>query len=221
MKQSNGIGALAAGVIALIVPGTAAAGLSTSHLASDGELSAILPTPVFAAEGRIGDRGGASTFEMGIGASTASPSMTGEYAWTSGEEEPFELTYHVETGLVTFILGAKALTYRPAGTFTEIFVRGRASKKDSEVEVEDLVLDGVDVGDEVEASGDETGIDILRIRGGTLNDGFRLTGKVTLSWETPTPNHSQLAFEIRVGSPQGVTSTSAASWGSVKKMFRD
>ncbi|MFH1278147.1 MAG: choice-of-anchor W domain-containing protein [Candidatus Eisenbacteria bacterium] len=219
--KPTGIGSLLASGLALAVPGLAAAALSTSHLGSDAELSAILPIPVLAAEGRIGDRGGSATYELDVGPSAASPAMTGQFSWKKGEKEAFELTYHAGSGLVTFLVDDKALTYRPAGTFTEIFIRARAAKKESEVEVKDLVLDGEDVEDEARASGDHAGIDILRIRGASLTGGFRLTGKVSLSWEHSAPEPSELAFEIQVGAPDAVTSTSPASWGSVKKMFRN
>lgn len=63
-----------------------------SHLSGDAALAALSPTFSFAAEGRIGDLGGAATFELDLGHDTAAPATTAQYNWVSGQVEPFTLT---------------------------------------------------------------------------------------------------------------------------------
>lgn len=206
---------------AAALPGVASGTLTVTHLASDAELSASLPSPAFEAEGRIGDRGGSATHEVALGPSAASPVMTGHHAWQDGVAEDFELAYHQGAGEVVFTLGGSALSYTPSGSFTEVYVRAYASKDKSRCVVGGLVLDGETITEMADASGDGKGIDILRIRGGSLMDGFRLTGRATFSWDRSTPKNSQLTFEIQVGGASVTTSTQTTSWGSVKSMFRN
>ncbi|MBM3320345.1 MAG: hypothetical protein FJY73_06685 [Candidatus Eisenbacteria bacterium] len=211
-----------AGVLLLVL---AAAGpsrgtLATEHLSSDAVLLAILPEVSFVCEGRIGDREGTATFELDIGSSTSAHSETAQHGWSSGLEEPFEVSYHPATGIVTFALGAAMLTYAPDLPFTELFLRTRATLPGTSARLFDLSLSGETVNDASAADGDASGIDILRIRGADLARGFALTGKAVFEWTGTAPSQSRLALQIQAGEPQATTETEPISWGGVKSLFR-
>jgi len=200
----------------LVVPVTAVAALSTSHLATDAELFALLPTFDFVAEGRIGDLGGAATFELDLGATTSAPAVMAQYAWQNAVVEPFTLVYDAGAAEARFTLGGHTLIYSTLLGADELFVRTRAIPAGSSVVVQDLVLDGDPVGDLSQASGD--GLDILRIEGGTLMDGFVLTGNAVLAWTGTPPSQSRLAFQIKVGKSD-VVGVTPATWGRIKSLY--
>ena len=58
---------LVAAMVIALSPATIQAQITTSHIATDTELIAMLSDTMFVAEGRIGDRGGAATFELDVG----------------------------------------------------------------------------------------------------------------------------------------------------------
>jgi len=194
----------------------AAACPTTSHFASDASFQAFQPEPAinFVAEGRIGDRGGAATFELDLGQSTAAPATQAQYNWISGQAEPFTLSYNNISGVVTFQLGGRTLNYSPGATFTDIYIRTRATQAGTSVVVNNLVLDGCGIVDQSGATGD--GLDYLRLAGGTLGDGFVLTGNATLTWGVTPPANSHLAFQIKVGTPATIVPVESATWSSVK-----
>jgi hypothetical protein len=213
----SAIVALAALGLALILS-TGAFAFTVAHLATDAELLTLISDTIFVAEGRIGDLGGAATFELDLGQSTAAPNATAQYPWISGAVEPFTLTYSSGTGLVTFTLGGKVLTYTtPFPMFGDIFIRTRAVEAGRSVIVRDLVLDGVNVGDVSNAVG--PGLDILWISGAPLSMGFTLTGTATLAWTGAAPTQSQLAFQIKVAK-LSVVGTEDESWGDIKALYR-
>lgn len=192
--------------------------LETRHLASDSELLALISDTIFVAEGRIGDRGGAATFELDLGQSTSAPAATAQYNWQSGVVEPFSLVYDSATGTVTFSLGGRVLVYHtPFIQFGDIFIRTRASFAGTNVSVNDLSLDGVGVYDQSSAAG--PGLDILWIAGGNLSDGFVLSGNATLAWSGTPPTQSNLAFQIKVAK-LSVIGTEENTWGGIKALFR-
>jgi hypothetical protein len=201
----------------LIVPATSVAALSTSHLATDAELSALLPAFDFVAEGRIGDLGGAATFELDLGATTSAPFVMAQYAWQSAAVEPFTLVYDVGAAEALFTLGGHTLVYPTLLGADELFVRTRAIPAGSSVVVRDMVLDGDPVGDFSQAAGD--GLDILRIGGGALMDGFVLSGNAVLAWTGAPPTQSRLAFQIKVGQST-VVGVAPATWGRIKSLYR-
>jgi hypothetical protein len=207
-------------VIALIaLLATGAFSLTTQHLATDTEMLALISDTIFVAEGRIGDLGGAATFELDLGQSTAAPSTTAQYGWVSGQVEAFTLCYDNVTGLVTFTLGGKTLNYTtPFPVFGDIFVRTRAVDDGKSVVVQDLVLDGQNVGDVSSAVGADD-LDILWISGGTLSDGFTLTGTATLAWTGAPPSQSRLAFQIKVAK-LSIIGVENDTWGGIKALFR-
>ncbi|MFH1679565.1 MAG: choice-of-anchor W domain-containing protein [Candidatus Eisenbacteria bacterium] len=208
-------------VIALFAAaGAAGAALTTGHFSSDAEASVFFPSFSFVAEGRIGDRAGAATFELDIGGTTSAPSQTAQHAWASARGEAFELAYHRATGLVTFALGGVMLTYEPDAPFTDILLRTRAIEEGTTARLDSLFLNGEAVNDTSFANGDAGGIDILRVRGADLANGFALTGRATLSWAAAAPEQSRLAFQLQAGEAVEATRTESISWGGVKSLFR-
>jgi hypothetical protein len=189
---------------------------TTGHFPSDAAFQLFQPEPAinFVAEGRIGDRGGAATFELDLGQSTAAPATQAQYPWVSGQVEPFTLTYDTGTGLVTFQLGGRTLIYAPTATFTDIYIRTRATQTGTSVVVNNLVLDGCAVPDQSSATGN--GLDYLHLSGGTLGDGFVLTGDATMTWGATPPTQSNLAFQIKVGTPSQIVPASPATWSAIK-----
>lgn len=203
---------LLAAALFVVSPSIASA-LTTEHIATDAELLTIIQSIAFVAEGRIG---GASTFELDLGPDTGAPAVTRNYGWVSSQVEPFSIVYDQGASLVTFTLGGQVLQYAPLIAFEEVFVRARATEPGTTVSVSNLVLDGVPVGDGVSATGD--GLDILRISGGVLVDGFTLTGDAVLAWVGAPPTQSRLAFQIKVGSPAPVP-VESTTWGRVKRLY--
>ncbi|UCF05531.1 MAG: hypothetical protein JSV33_00400 [bacterium] len=205
-------------VFCMFTTGYASADLVTTHISSDAELVEFLSDTMFVCEGRIGDLGGAQTFELDLGHETGNPAQTADYAWQSGVVEPFSLTYDGGTGLVTFSLGGVTLYYTtPYFDFEVVFVRTRAVDDGTSMVVTDLVLDGESVNDSSIAVG-PNGLDILLIVGGELNDGFTVTGSATLSWTGSPPTHSRLAFQVKVAKLAQI-GIEAGSWSAVKKAF--
>ena len=219
MTMVKALAALMLVVLTWVSPG--AAELITSHLDNDADLIALLPADniAFVAEGRIGDLGGAATFELDLGQSTAAPSVTAQYGWQSGVVEPFTLNYDNNLNTVEFTLGGNTLVYIPDRAFTEVFVRTRAVYEGTAVTVSDMVLDGEPVMDLSTATG-AGGLDILRIEGAILWDSFTLTGNAVLSWTGTPPHQSNLAFQIKVGTPDSSTATEPSTWGLVKRLYR-
>ncbi|RJR28064.1 MAG: hypothetical protein C4574_05360 [Candidatus Latescibacterota bacterium] len=192
--------------------------ISVQHLATDAELSALVSDTIFVAEGRIGDRGGAATFELDLGQSTSAPAVTRQYDWLNGVVEPFSLVYDNVSGNVTFSLGGQSLVYHtPFIQFGDIFVRTRAVYAGTSVVVSDLALDGQNVGASSSATG--PGLDILWISGGQLSDGFTLTGNAVFSWTGTPPGQSNLAFQIKVAK-LAVIGVEDGTWGVIKALFR-
>jgi hypothetical protein len=195
--------------------------LTTSHIPTDADMLGLLSDTLFVAEGRIGDRGGAATFEVDLGGDTGSPATTAQYNWQTTVPVSWTLTYNHVTNLITFTLDTVVLQYTtPLSGFSDVFVRTRAVNASSDIVVDNLVLDGVGVGDTSNANGNIDGLDILWISGGTLTDGFTLTGRTTMTWTGSAPTQSRLAFQLKVGTVAPVA-TEPATWGRVKALYRD
>jgi len=202
-------------VILASVP--ASAGIVTRHVATDAEMLAYIQNIAFVAEGRIGDRGGVATFELDLGDDTGNPYTTAQYPWQSAVAEPFTVTYNNPTNVATFTLGGKTLTYSPGVSFKEFFVRTRATELNSSIQVYDLVLNGVSVGDISSATG--PGLDILAVSGVDLFQGFTLTGIAVMTWTGTPPSQSRLAFQIKVGNAPTVPAEET-SWGRIKGLYQ-
>jgi len=197
----------------------AASALTTKHLATDAEMLALISDTLFVAEGRIGDLGGAATFELDLGPDTGHPAQQANYGWVSSRLEPFTLTYDNATRIVTFTLGGHTLTYMtPYMQFGDMFVRTRAYNDATSVVVNDLVLNGQSVGDQSSAALPGTGIDILWISEHAIANGFTLTGVAMLSWTGSPPTQSRLAFQIKVAKLAQV-GVEGKTWGGIKALF--
>lgn len=206
-------------VAVALLPGAALA-LMTGHLASDAEFLALSPSPAFVAEGRIGDLGGAATFELDLGQETSMPAVTRQYPWVSGQVESFTLTYDALNDEATFELGGETLVYDVNGVFFNVmFLRTRAVNSDSAVSLTNLFYNGLPVGDQSAADGNLSGIDYLVLEDGDFTSGFVLTGDAALSWTGTAPTQSRLAFEIKLSEVTTSVSADAASLGGLKASF--
>ena len=196
------------------------AALNVSHLNTDAEMLALLSDTLFVGEGRIGDRGGAATFEVDLGADTGNPETTAQYNWLSGVPVDFTLTYDYVTDEVVFTVDNVVLNWTSAlAGYSDIFLRTRAVNAGSDILLDDLVLDGEPINDTSFADADIDGLDILWINGGKLGNGFTLTGTVVMNWTGTPPTQSRLAFQIKVGRLEGVP-VESASWGMIKGLYR-
>lgn len=162
------------------------------------------PHTAFVAESRFGDLGGAAEKEFKIFDHQGSPSDEVNFAWENGKSYDFKLeflgalgwTYSLFDSVSNSLLTSVSGQFDKA--FDTLFIRTRAVKNTSIV-VNNLFLDGVEVGDQSEVSGvaGDFGIDYLRIND-VLNP-FVLTGTSTMSWEgIQNPLRSQLAYQIKV-----------------------
>jgi len=217
MKSAIASIVVSIGIVALL--SGSAFSLSTTHIATDAEMLLLLSDTIFVAEGRIGDLGGAATFELDLGHDTSHPYTSAQYAWQSGRLETFTLSYSNVTGLVTFTLGNVTLYYTtPFIQFGDVFVRTRAVDAGKSVIVQDMVLDGQSVGAVSSATGAD-GLDILWISGATLADGFTLTGTAVLSWTGSPPSQSRLAFQIKIARLRQIA-VEDNTWGGIKALFQ-
>jgi hypothetical protein len=211
-------GFLACAVGPLFAAGPARATLVTSHIPTDADLLALMAEPHLVAEGRIGNNALNGTHELDLGQDTGAPATTANLVWPNGTPVEFSLSFDAGAGMATFEMGGRTLTYLPLTGFTDVFVRTRAVNAGITILIDQLVLDGEIVTDQSSAIG--SGLDILRIRGGSLGDGFVLTGRATFSWGAGVPSQSQLAFQVKVGAPSDVVSVDAETWAGVKALHR-
>ena len=193
------------------------------HLYEDTDMLQVYPDSAvsFVGETRIGDRGGAGQYELDI--HTSSPftiQNQTQYPWVSGQEESFWLSYNATANQVTYAVNNTHLSWvGPTRPFSDILIRTRATKQESSIIVENLVIED-SLGNLYTLSNqcsraysnstyDEgaprdilviRADDILESHGVTLEDGFNLTGTQTLTWsDTYLPSQSQLAYQIKVG----------------------
>jgi len=206
-------------ISALLLPAFATAQLAVEYFSSDAIFGTVLSDSVFVAEGRIGDLGGAATFELDLGASTAAPATTDQFAWGNGVAYPFSLHFDHLSNVATFTVAGHTLSYTSAyGVFDALFIRTRSVYAGTFVGVYNLVLDGITVpGASVESG--PNGLKIMQIYGAPLQDGFTLNGIVKLSWDAAPPLNSALAFQIFAANML-VVGNEDQSWGQVKNLFR-
>lgn len=172
--------------------------IETEHYTDDATINALINETAFVAEARIGCT---TTFELDLGPDTGAPAQSSNYSWSSGQEEPFVLTYDQPNNKVTFSLGGITLTHNPDPgiTITDIFfARTFANPDGSMVELYDLVLDGENINDSAIAVG-PGGLDIMQVKGAAISDGFNLTGKSKMTWIGEKPTQSNMAWQIKVG----------------------
>lgn len=206
-------------ILALLSPAFASAQLRVEYFSRDSIFDTVLSDSLFVAEGRIGDLGGAATFELDLGASTAVPATTAQFAWGNGVTYPFSLHFDLFSRMATFTAGGHTLSYvSNYAVFDALFIRTRAVYAGTFMGVYNLVLDGITVPGASMVSGPD-GLKILQIYGAPLQDGFTLTGTVKMSWDGQAPLNSTLAFQIFAANML-VVGNEDQSWGQVKNLFR-
>ncbi len=181
---------------ALVTPAQA---FQLSHLESDAEFLSLVQDIAFVGEGRIGDNGTNRTFELNIHEDDPGNILPGDsanFVWTNGQAQAFSLSYDQATKLVTYTVGTVTLDYTADDPFTDIFIRTRASSTSS-LTVNNLVLNGVALGDSSSTVNDPERLDYLRISGLSGGD-FTLTGNSIMDWTGSTPTNSNLAYQIKV-----------------------
>ncbi|MGK7926217.1 MAG: choice-of-anchor W domain-containing protein [Spirulina sp.] len=185
------------GAIALILSNESAIAFTLTHLSSDAEMNAIMQDLAFVAEGRIGDRNGAATYELDLHEDHPGfPQMTDQFNWQNGVTEAFELSYTSTSNLVNFTIGDRVLSHAYTDPFSDIFIRTQAVKAGSHILLNNLQLNGTNLGEKSHAIAAEGGLDILQIS--EFGKDFQLTGEVTMNWEEIPPTQSRLAFQIKI-----------------------
>jgi len=177
------------------------------NLPGDNELTQIMPDSnvEFVAEGRIGDLSGAAEHELNI--HTPPYNVEDEYRYfdwsNNGVPVPFTLDFDGTT--VTYTVGGETLTYLPESVddITDIMIRTRATKTDTGIMINNLVLNDTPLDGTSVAVGDTTGIDVLWLNGYDLSEGFTLEGESVMYWTSENmPMRSHLAFQIKVGNAE-------------------
>ncbi len=130
---------------------------------------------------------------------------TGNFdAWPNGLPVLFTVVYDGSrqvTATLSYLLAntlvSSRSTHTVADDFSDLFLLTRAERAHARIQISNLFLDGLPVG--ASSSAIHSGAaaqDVLRIQGGSLADGFILTGTITMAWTGPRPNNSQLDLEI-------------------------
>jgi len=201
VRSRRTLAGIGSAVAALLLAPAAGAAPIFQVLPDDATLNARIVDEAFAGEGRIGDLGGAMTFEADVGPSTASPADTAQFAWSNGDTHSFTFSYDDVSDEVRLTIngGAADVAFTTSATsFDTLWIRTRALLSLSSVSLTGQSLDG-DAVPNVTASG-PNGLSILEIRGADLQDGFSLTGTTSLAWDAGNmPSQSELAFQLKVG----------------------
>jgi hypothetical protein len=211
-------------LVSILVAVPAAGSVVTSHIATDAEMLAQIEDLAFVCEGRIGDRGGAATYEVDIDTGA----LQAQYAWPNAAAVPFSIVYDNLANLLTFTVGgAVTLNYSPPESFTEIYIRTRAVNAGTAILLDSLILNGTALGDTSYADAAAGGLDILWVRGFDSPSlyGFALTGQSTMNWSGAAPTQSRLAYEVKfdnkpIPEPAGLTLVTAGLAGLAIRRFR-
>ena len=188
---------------------------SFSKVADDNLFNALKPDLAFVAEGRMGNNAMNGTHELNFhGANPSNESQTQDetnFVWSNGETYDFELRYTASSGLTKFFINeVEQLSYNFSGPFSDIFIRTRATKDGSSINVNNIFLNGefLDGASSTVAEGGGAwadSMDYLRITGLSADEDFTLTGNSTMSWGDIVPNNSNLAFQIKVADIESVS----------------
>lgn len=194
----------------LWVSAPSALAVTTSHIATDTELNALLPVKSFVGEGRIGNNANNGTFELDIGAETSSPAQTAQDVWPKNVDVPFTLAFG--GGVASLVVASKTVSYTPTQTpGGDFFVRTPATRTGTSITIHSRNLDGVPIPDQSYAvHGTNGGLDILRVAGADLATPFTLTGMARLNWTGSPPTNSNLAFQLKFGVASGATPPAVA-----------
>jgi hypothetical protein len=188
-------------LLVFVVAASGANAMRIYHMTSDGITTPTLGPHVFAAEGRIG---GPSTYELDLGPEVGAPETKTEFSWPKSKTVPFRLVYEKKKNLLTYFVGRETagltsttLTYHPSGSrFTDFYIRAYAKKPGSSITVNNIVVNGVPIGELCKAS-QPYPLDIIHVADVNLFEGFTLTGDVTMDWlEGQKPTESELIFQI-------------------------
>jgi len=184
----------------------------TGHTSTDDFLGFVFVGSV--AEGRIGDRGQTSDFELSLG--QLFPIQTGQFDWVSGQTYNWTLSYEPGSigGAVRFSFAGTDLIMGTATAFNSLFIRAAAERPNTRIVVSNLVLGpapsagggGATIFETsmpqtpagATANGSGAVLDVLKISGVDLLVGFTLRGKVTAYFAdaNPQPTGSELAFQV-------------------------
>jgi hypothetical protein len=117
----------------------------------------------------------------------ATPEVTGEHTWISGEGVDFSVSYDPLTGKVTYELGGQTLeyTYETGKAFEYIVPFAKGDANGNHVELTDMQLNGIPVND-VDSGETYMGNQIALSDADQVN-GFTLTGVATLTWNGAHP----------------------------------
>ncbi len=198
----------------LFLAGPVAAQPVTGHSPNDDFLASVFVGSI--AEGRIGDRGGASEFELSIG--QLFPIQTGQFDWVSGATYSWALSYEPGSigGTLVFNFEGANFSMVTATEINSFFIRAFAERPNTRIVVSNLVLGpppsagggGATIFEtsmpqtpaSANANGSGAVLDVLKISGVDLLVGFTLRGKVTASFSSanPQPSGSELAFQVYV-----------------------
>jgi len=195
----------------------------TGHASSDAFLQTVFVGSL--AEGRIGDRGATEESELTLG--QLYPIQTRQLDWISGTTYDWTLSYEPGSigGAVRFSVAGSQLIMATATPFNSFFIRTSAELANSSIRVSGLSLGpapsagtgGTTIFETASpetpassfANGNGAKLDVLKISGVELLQGFTLKGKVTLTFDQAavTPVGSQLVFQVFAtddGIPPGV-----------------
>jgi hypothetical protein len=193
--------ALAAAALLPLAPGASAAPVVTNSFNADaafnGFIAGIGGTEVAVAQGRIGDRGGAATYELGL---HVPPSFTGagpldqaegQWAWASGQGIAFSLTR--TGGALTFTAGNYSATYgAPLVAAIDVLAFRARGAATSTASFTGLQMDGTPLA----GASATNGVSYAVVEGFGAGD-FSLTGTLLLSWTGGAPSGSSLALQIK------------------------
>jgi hypothetical protein len=203
---------------ALLLPTPGWAQLTTSHSPTDSILNGVFIGST--AQGRIGDLGEASDFELGLGRTAATPFATSQFDWVSDQICDWVFSFEPESfgGTVAFsVFGDDcALNEFQMLTITQfdaLYLRTAAELPNTSVRLSGLQLgprpsaggsgppinESPGVPATSYADGNGAGFDILRLSGVDLLVGFTLRGTVKLVFAGAAPTDDELSFHIIAG----------------------
>jgi hypothetical protein len=212
----------ASALAALAFVAGASAAFSTSRLATDAQMNALIDQMSFVAEGRVGNRATNGTFELDLHQSDPGIiDAQGQYAWQNGATVPFTVTYAAATGLVVFTIDGVTISHVYNNPFTDVFMRTRATVADTMILLDNLEINGMPLGDVSQAVNPGAGIDILRVEGLDSSMNMTVTGDVTLAWGATAPSNSQLAFQMKfatvIPSPAGAAALALMGLATLRR----
>ena len=184
-----------------------ASAIRLSFICSETQLTRLLPSPAFVAEGQIGNiaLNGGAEFDVDQDEPTDTNSQV-DFVWSNGEHQPFSLTYDGST--VSYTVGEETLESNITGSFKDLFIYTRAAEEGSSTLLDNLLLKDSSMTlsiSGISATDTNGGLSIVHIY--DIGSSFTLTGNTTLSWSDSPQSPSDIGYQIQVGnveSPQAV-----------------